>query len=163
MAWNEERIALLRSYYAEGLSMSEIASRLGGVTRNAVIGKATRLGLHRAYHNSPMARINTRPPRRRTPPAPKPVSKAPTFPTAPVPSPAEDDIPTKTLMDLEPGDCRWRVDKPLGSDPYGFCAKETLPGLTFCEGHARRAYANWPEVKHKYVEVKEKAKEAEPA
>src|SRR5687767_15845801 len=45
MAWTDERVELLKKLWAEGLSASQIASRLGGVTRNAVIGKVHRLGL----------------------------------------------------------------------------------------------------------------------
>ena len=45
MAWNDERVELLKKLWADGLSASQIASRLGGVTRNAVIGKVHRLGL----------------------------------------------------------------------------------------------------------------------
>ena len=43
--WSEERVALLRKLWAEGYTGSEIANELGGVTRNAVIGKVHRLGL----------------------------------------------------------------------------------------------------------------------
>ncbi|HRK63637.1 MAG TPA: GcrA family cell cycle regulator, partial [Terricaulis sp.] len=39
MMWTEERVATLRKLWAEGLSASQIAKQLGGVTRNAVIGK----------------------------------------------------------------------------------------------------------------------------
>ena len=45
MAWTEDRVAKLRSLWAEGHSASQIAGVLGGVTRNAVIGKVHRLGL----------------------------------------------------------------------------------------------------------------------
>src|SRR4029453_6321983 len=45
MAWTDERVELLKKLWADGLSASQIASRLGGVTRNAVIGKVHRLGL----------------------------------------------------------------------------------------------------------------------
>jgi GcrA cell cycle regulator len=45
MVWNDERIDLLKKLWAEGLSASGIASRLGDVSRNAVIGKVHRLGL----------------------------------------------------------------------------------------------------------------------
>ena len=44
MAWTDERVELLKTLWAEGLSASQIANRLGGVTRNAVIGKVHRLG-----------------------------------------------------------------------------------------------------------------------
>src|SRR5262252_3759409 len=45
MGWTEERVALLKKLWLEGLSASQIAKQLGGVTRNAVIGKVHRLGL----------------------------------------------------------------------------------------------------------------------
>ncbi len=43
--WTEQRVADLRRLWAEGLSASQIARRLGNTTRNAVIGKVHRLGL----------------------------------------------------------------------------------------------------------------------
>lgn len=45
MSWTEERIERLKTMWAEGATASEIAEKLGGVSRNAVIGKAHRLGL----------------------------------------------------------------------------------------------------------------------
>ena len=45
MAWTDERVDLLKKLWTEGLSASQIANRLGNVTRNAVIGKVHRLGL----------------------------------------------------------------------------------------------------------------------
>ncbi|HDL16571.1 MAG TPA: GcrA cell cycle regulator, partial [Rhizobiales bacterium] len=45
MAWTDDRVELLKKLWAEGLSASQIAGQLGGVTRNAVIGKVHRLGL----------------------------------------------------------------------------------------------------------------------
>ena len=45
MAWTEERVEQLKKLWTEGLSASQIAKRLGDVTRNAVIGKVHRLGL----------------------------------------------------------------------------------------------------------------------
>ena len=45
MAWTDERVARLSKLWAEGLSASQIAADLGGVSRNAVIGKVHRLGL----------------------------------------------------------------------------------------------------------------------
>ena len=43
MNWTDERVELLRKLWSEGLSASQIAAQLGGVTRNAVIGKVHRL------------------------------------------------------------------------------------------------------------------------
>ncbi len=45
MNWTDERIELLKKLWTDGLSASQIAGELGGITRNAVIGKAHRLGL----------------------------------------------------------------------------------------------------------------------
>ncbi|HMQ18772.1 MAG TPA: GcrA family cell cycle regulator, partial [Sphingopyxis sp.] len=45
MSWTDERIEQLRTMWEKGLTASQIADELGGVSRNAVIGKAHRLGL----------------------------------------------------------------------------------------------------------------------
>jgi len=45
MAWTDERVEVLKKMWGEGQSASQIAKELGGVTRNAVIGKVHRLGL----------------------------------------------------------------------------------------------------------------------
>ena len=45
MTWTDERVELLKKLWTEGLSASQIAAELGGITRNAVIGKVHRLGL----------------------------------------------------------------------------------------------------------------------
>src|SRR5881227_2604841 len=45
MSWTDERVEILKKLWADGLSASQIAAELGGVTRNAVIGKVHRLGL----------------------------------------------------------------------------------------------------------------------
>ena len=65
MSWTEERIEELRKLWGEGLSASQIANTLGGVSRNAVIGKIHRLGLS--------GRVKTpRSPARRAPAAVRP-------------------------------------------------------------------------------------------
>ena len=45
MSWTDERVETLKKMWSEGQSASQIAKELGGVTRNAVIGKVHRLGL----------------------------------------------------------------------------------------------------------------------
>ena len=46
MAWTDDRVEILTKLWGEGLSASQIARELGDVTRNAVIGKVHRLGIH---------------------------------------------------------------------------------------------------------------------
>ena len=56
MSWTDERVETLKRMWAEGQSASQIAKELGGVTRNAVIGKVHRLGLsNRAGDGASMA------------------------------------------------------------------------------------------------------------
>jgi GcrA cell cycle regulator len=53
MSWTDERVELLKKMWAEGQSASQIAKELGGVTRNAVIGKVHRLGLSNRSTTAP--------------------------------------------------------------------------------------------------------------
>ena len=71
MGWTDERVELLKKLWLEGLSASQIAKQLGGVTRNAVIGKVHRLGLSgRATPSQPSR------PTFKTPRPPRPISHA---------------------------------------------------------------------------------------
>ncbi|MDA0961931.1 MAG: GcrA cell cycle regulator, partial [Proteobacteria bacterium] len=67
MSWTDERVELLKKMWGEGQSASQIAKELGGVTRNAVIGKVHRLGLSNRTNGSPAPA---------KPEAPKPAAKA---------------------------------------------------------------------------------------
>ncbi len=70
MSWTDERVEILKKMWGEGQSASQIAKELGGVTRNAVIGKVHRLGLSNragAPGNKPAAKEK---------PAPKADAKA---------------------------------------------------------------------------------------
>ena len=55
MSWSDERVELLKRLWGEGQSASQIAKELGGVTRNAVIGKVHRLGLSNRNGSVPAA------------------------------------------------------------------------------------------------------------
>ncbi|MCB2136565.1 MAG: GcrA cell cycle regulator, partial [Rhodobacteraceae bacterium] len=56
MSWTDERVETLKKMWAEGQSASQIAKELGGVTRNAVIGKVHRLGLSNRVGGAPEAK-----------------------------------------------------------------------------------------------------------
>ncbi|HEX7944697.1 MAG TPA: GcrA family cell cycle regulator, partial [Phenylobacterium sp.] len=64
MGWTDERVELLRTLWQDGLSASQIAQQLGGVTRNAVIGKVHRLALGGPAQPSKPQRAIVRAPRR---------------------------------------------------------------------------------------------------
>ncbi|MBD3765637.1 MAG: GcrA cell cycle regulator, partial [Rhodobacterales bacterium] len=85
MSWTDERVETLKRMWAEGQSASQIAKELGGVTRNAVIGKVHRLGLsNRAGSGAPGEEELAVEPA----PAPEPVLRA-----APEPAEPEPDLP----------------------------------------------------------------------
>ena len=87
MSWTDERVALLKKMWIEGQSASQIAKELGGVTRNAVIGKVHRLGLSNrvgteAESSAPVEDVAAPPVAvieepEVIAPAPEPVAKAP--------------------------------------------------------------------------------------
>ncbi|MBC7832732.1 MAG: GcrA cell cycle regulator [Hyphomicrobium sp.] len=150
MAWTDERVETLKKLWGEGLSASQIAGRLGSVTRNAVIGKVHRLGLSGRATTS---RMKSHRPRPRM--ASKRMAKArfsatgnPAFRAlyqeteAYVPPVEEMIIPLaerKTIQTLVECSCRWPIGDPQMAD-FHFCGKNKVPGLPYCEFHARRAF-----------------------
>ena len=89
MSWTDERIEQLRSMWEKGLTASQIADELGGVSRNAVIGKAHRLGLKSRPSPVKATEKAPKPAKVATPAMPKPAPAATPRPTAPVaPRPA---------------------------------------------------------------------------
>jgi len=150
MSWTIERTELLRALWAEGLSASQIAGRVTGKTRNAVIGKVHRLGLSGRATTS-----RSKPKPRRVPDRPRKrilVPKARKSPwqqhlealPADLPPPAIIEAPVpqrqrRTVETLEANDCRWPIGDPQHAD-FHFCGAKKLTGLPYCECHARRAY-----------------------
>ncbi|MBL8846300.1 MAG: GcrA cell cycle regulator [Hyphomicrobium zavarzinii] len=156
MAWNDERVELLKKLWSEGLSASQIAGRLGGVTRNAVIGKVHRLGLSgrattsRMKSHRPRARAAAAATARRMQqktrfaPQGNPALRALYQPEAEpfTPSVEELVIPLKerrTIQTLTECSCRWPIGDPQSAD-FHFCGKNKVTGLPYCEFHARRAF-----------------------
>jgi GcrA cell cycle regulator len=146
MGWTEERVELLKKLWADGLSASQIAAELGGITRNAVIGKVHRLGLsgrakspsssgprpHKA-RSSGMMRMSRPSIRGNT---------ALAFAYEPEPEQEPIEIPVeqrKTLLQLTEKTCRWPVGDP-GSGDFFFCGGDTVNELPYCSYHSRVAY-----------------------
>ena len=75
MSWTDERIESLRTMWEKGLTASQIADELGGVSRNAVIGKAHRLGL-KSRPSPVKAAEKAKPAKAAAPAAPKPTAPA---------------------------------------------------------------------------------------
>jgi len=143
MAWTDERVELLKQLWGEGLSASQIAGRLGSVTRNSVIGKVHKLGL--SGRTTTSRKPQTRKQRQgqiayredmsviRQVFAAKPEEEC---------EAKELVIPPKERRSIETlgyDDCRWPIGDPQQAD-FHFCGKRKVPTLSYCEFHVRRAY-----------------------
>jgi GcrA cell cycle regulator len=162
MEWNDEIIVRLRTLWNEGLSTAEIGRRIG-VSKNAVVGKAHRLGL--SARPSPIRRgasgsASPRPPvpRRVVGPTLPPLSAAlpapeeavsqmrpPARPAAEPPLPAPAAVAAPTSVRVVPSRssrlavCCWPLGEP-GTKSFRFCDAEALAGKPYCAEHAQLAY-----------------------
>ena len=96
MSWTEERIDTLKKMWDSGMTATQIAEELGGVSRNAVIGKAHRLGLQ----SRPSPVKSNEPKAEAAAPAPRPAPAA--TPAAPAPQPAAEPAPRATAPAAAP-------------------------------------------------------------
>lgn len=122
MAWTKERIAKLQKMWEKGHSASQIAEELGEVTRNAVIGKAHRLGL--SGRPSPVKNPEKKAQK------PKPKTKK---------APKEETAKVITLLMLTERMCKWPIGHP-GEAGFHFCGLKSVPGHPYCAEHAGLAY-----------------------
>lgn len=159
MSWTDERINTLKKMWKEGKSAAEIAKTLGkGVTRNAVIGKAHRMGL--SGRPSPIKKpappkkeaVKAAPKVQAAAPkaAPKKAASAPA--TAKVQPPSREAEELKkmereapqigggvALIDLTERMCKWPIGDPKDAD-FSFCGRGIRPGTPYCPEHAAMAY-----------------------
>jgi len=151
MGWTAERVELLKKLWAEGLSASQIAGELGGVTRNAVIGKVHRLGL--SGRAKPAGSSTPRPRRPRV----SGMSRSGRLLTsganalkayhAPAPRrllpPIENIVVPislrASLLTLTDAMCKWPTGDPTTED-FHFCGHKAREGSPYCEYHSRVAY-----------------------
>lgn len=164
MSWTEQQIQMLKEMWGHGFSASDIAGRLGGgLTRNAVIGKAHRLklsaglastrgagntGLRTAPSASGISEIKAS--RKRVMLRPLPVLPTPS--SVPVTKPIQRESfrapidgakRSEGIAVTKAGDrhCRWPVGDPRSPD-FRFCGCNVHEGLPYCIDHARVAYQN---------------------
>ena len=135
--WTTDRLELLKSHFDAGRSCREIAAQIG-VSRNAVIGKLSRLGLTRGEPHAE--------------PRPKKERGAKSSPRlqyqmlrtvyadgAPVNAAAIVSEHRCSLFELSKQRCRWPISTP-GAEDFCFCGNTPLEGAPYCAGHTRLAY-----------------------
>lgn len=141
--WTDERVELLRSHFEAGLTCRQIAADIG-VSRNAVIGKLSRLDLTRG-RGSDERRVNGK--------RSDGVRTAKAIPRlhyemlaaiygetgSPLTHEPIDDANRCSLLELTDNRCRWPISTP-GADDFCFCGNSSLDGQPYCPGHSRLAY-----------------------
>ncbi len=149
--WTETAIETLRQMALEGKSASSIAAALGAPSRNAVIGKANRIGIKltgnihcsptrqpdrsRSGRVVPRLRARSRLGRRATVPAvPRERKPAWVFAEAQV-----GDMLRVGFEEIRQDACRWPIGDPTSED-FVYCGVQTAKGRSYCAGHCRMAY-----------------------
>ena len=148
--WTNERIELLKQHFEAGLSCREIAADIG-VSRNAVIGKLSRLNLTRGRslderrlqdrnHDRHQDRAGA-PRAQRAVPRLQFEMLATIYGEghAPVATGPIDEANRCSLMELGENRCRWPISTP-GADDFCFCGNAASDGQPYCAGHIRLAY-----------------------
>ncbi|MCA1434443.1 GcrA-like regulator [Bradyrhizobium sp. BRP20] len=141
--WTDERIELLKQHFEAGLSCREIAADIG-VSRNAVIGKLSRLNLTRGRtvddrkvqdKGLAPARMRKAVPRLQC----EMLASIYGETDAPVFAGPIDEANRCSLLELSENRCRWPISTPGAAD-FCFCGNTAPDGQPYCAGHSRLAY-----------------------
>ena len=155
MSWTEEKVAKLKELWGNGNTASQIAEIIGGISRNAVIGKAHRLNLsakiktrtatsNQNFENS-LNEKNVKIKRNRK-------SK---FKSLIIEKDFEPENP-KQLEELDENSCKWPIGHPDEKSFY-FCGRSSLKDFSYCKLHLLYAYQ--PKGKKEEVSEKEEVPE----
>ena len=138
MSWTDEKVAKLKELWGKGNTASQIAEILGGLSRNAVIGKAHRLNLSakiktrtatstQKYESSLGENNNTNKRRRRS-----------KFKSLIIEKDFEPENP-KQLEELDESLCKWPIGHPNEENFY-FCGRTSLKDFSYCKLHLLYSY-----------------------
>ena len=153
MSWNDEKVAKLKELWGKGSTASQIAEIIGGISRNAVIGKAHRLNLSSkiktrtatSSHNfqNNVEENNSKQRRGRK-------SK---FQSLIIEKDFEPENPKK-LEELDENSCKWPIGHPE-EDKFYFCGRSSLKDFSYCKLHLLYAYQQKSKGKDEDTEDKE--------
>ena len=149
MSWTDERVEVLKKLWQDGLSASQIAGQLGGVTRNAVIGKVHRLGLSGRAKSPSNGSPRPRKPRISNGMRPRPQYRGNAALQLDYGLDPEYDLdplanvipmgPRVSILQLTDATCRWPIGDPGAAD-FVYCGSQNKVSLPYCPYHARIAY-----------------------
>ena len=130
MAWTNDKIELLKRLWDEGLTASRIAHEIGDMTRNAVIGKAHRLGLSgRMQSKSKNSSISIVRKKKNSPYNKKIIE---------ISTQVDEPMNPTPFLDIKDGMCRWPLGEP-GENDFKFCGRGTNEKV-YCEQHHKMAF-----------------------
>ena len=155
MSWTDEKVAKLKELWGKGNTASQIAEIIGGISRNAVIGKAHRLNLsakiktrtaasNKNFNNS--VEVNVAKNRR---------GRKNKFKSLIIEKDFEPENP-KQLEDLDESLCKWPIGHPDEKGFY-FCGRSSLKDFSYCKLHLLYAYQ--PKGKKEEITDKEEVPE----
>ena len=137
MSWTLEKVGKLKQLWGKGSTAGQIASIIGGVTRNAVIGKAYRLNLAKKSipKNNNFKQVSHHDENATQPGGKKRRSK---FKSLLLDKDFEPENP-KSLEELHDEICRWPIGHPNEPDFY-FCGRKSMKDFSYCKLHVLYAF-----------------------
>jgi len=139
MGWTEEKVLKLKELWGKGNTASQIAEIIGGITRNAVIGKAHRLNLSAKIkaRNTKTNNVDLKNQNLNLTNVKK-VSKRSRFNSLLIDKNFEPENP-KALEELDENTCKWPIGHP-DEDSFYFCGRSSLKDFSYCKLHLLYAY-----------------------
>ena len=137
MSWNEEKVEKLKELWGKGSTASQIAEIIGGISRNAVIGKAHRLNLSskiKTRNASSSQNFDNGSEENSS----KKKGRKSKFQSLIIEKDFEPENPKK-LEELDESSCKWPVGHPEEQSFY-FCGRSSLKDFSYCKLHLLYAY-----------------------
>ena len=138
MSWNEEKVGKLKELWGKGNTASQIAEIIGGISRNAVIGKAHRLNLSSKIKTKNTSSFQSFGNNTEENNSKQKQGKRSRFKSLLIENDFEPENPKK-LEELDESSCKWPVGHPEEKSFY-FCGRSSLKDFSYCKLHLLYAY-----------------------
>jgi len=138
MSWNDEKVAKLKKLWGKGSTASQIAQIIGGISRNAVIGKAHRLNLSSKIKMRSKSSSNNFQNSNEENNLKQKRGRKSKFQSLIIDKNFEPESPKK-LEELDDNLCKWPVGHPE-EEAFYFCGRSSLKDFSYCKLHLLYAY-----------------------